>query len=106
MVLREYAAPLVSEGIDTLVLGCTHYPLLKRALKKILDDGIQLVDSAESTAVEVASILDEKGIMADRTQGDNSFYVSDIPLKFQEIAQRFLGRAIPLVTHIEVGELH
>ena len=106
MVLREYATPLVNEDIDTLVLGCTHYPLLKTALKKILDGGIQLVDSAESTAVEVASILDKKGIIADRNQGENSFYVSDIPLKFQEIAQRFLGRAIPLVTHIEVGELH
>ncbi|NOQ22501.1 MAG: glutamate racemase [Candidatus Aegiribacteria sp.] len=106
MVLKEYTAPLVSEGIDTLVLGCTHYPLLRNALSKILGGGIRLVDSAESTADEVACILDEKGLISDNLQGENSFYVSDIPLKFQEIAQRFLGKTVPLVTQIEVGDLH
>jgi len=106
LVLKEYTTPLISEGIDTLVLGCTHYPLLMNALSKILGAGIRLVDSAESTAVEVASVLDSKGLRSDKLQGDNSFYVSDIPLKFQEIAQRFLGKAIPLVTQIEVGDFH
>jgi glutamate racemase len=106
LVLREYTAPVVNEGIDTLVLGCTHYPLLKDALSGILGDGIRLVDSAESTAEEVASILDGGEMRAEPGNGENSFYVSDIPLKFQEIAQRFLGRAIPLVTHVEVGDLH
>lgn len=106
LVLREYTAPLVSEGIDTLVLGCTHYPLLKEALAGVLGPGIRLVDSAESTAAEVASILDGEGLRSDEGPGENSFYVSDIPLKFQEIAQRFLGRSVPLVTHVEVGDLH
>ena len=106
MVLREYTAPLVSEGIDTLVLGCTHYPLLKNALLKVLGESIRLVDSAESTAVEVAYILNDKSIRSSQMHGENSFYVSDIPLKFQEIAQRFLGKAVPLVTHIEVGKPH
>ncbi len=106
MVLREYTAPLLNEGIDTLVLGCTHYPLLRNVLSRVLGDGINLIDSAESTAMEVASILDDKGLISDSIHGDNSFYVSDIPLKFQEIAQRFLGNAVPMVTHIEVGELH
>lgn len=106
LVLREYTAPLVSEGMDTLVLGCTHYPLLKDPLSRILGPGIRLVDSAESTAEEVASILDSADMRSDSETGENSFYVSDIPLKFQEIAQRFLGRAVPLVTHVEVGDLH
>lgn len=106
LILREYTAPLVSEGMDTLVLGCTHYPLLKDALSRILGSGITLVDSAESTAGEVASILDGSDMRADAGKGENSFYVSDIPLKFQEIAQRFLGKAVPLVTHVEVGDLH
>ncbi|MCK5116616.1 MAG: glutamate racemase [Candidatus Aegiribacteria sp.] len=106
LVLKEYTAPLVSEGIDTLVLGCTHYPLLRNALSNILGEGIRLIDSAESTADEVASILDTMGLQSEDLRGENSFYVSDIPLKFQEIAQRFLGKAIPLVTQIEVGELH
>ncbi len=106
MILKEYTAPLVNEGIDTLVLGCTHYPLLRDALSGILGEGIRLIDSAESTADEVASILDTEGLSSDFLQGENSFYVSDIPLKFQEIAQRFLGKAVPLVTQIEVGDLH
>jgi len=105
-VLREYTGPLVSEGIDTLVLGCTHYPLLKKVISNVLGQDIQLVDSAEATAIEVASILEEKSLGTEDQVGENSFYVSDIPLKFQEIAQRFLGRAIPLVTQIEVGEPH
>ncbi len=105
LVLEEYTSPLVSEGIDTLVLGCTHYPLLKDTLSAVLGEGIALVDSAESTAGEVARILEREGMLSSREGGgENSFYVSDIPLKFQEIAQRFLGRAVPLVTQVEVGE--
>ncbi len=106
LVLEEYTAPLIHEGIDTLVLGCTHYPLLKQALSNILGDDITLVDSAESTAASVAEILDEGELRSNTDSGVNYFYVSDIPLKFQEIAQRFLGRAIPLVTQVEVGDHH
>ncbi|MCD4847702.1 MAG: glutamate racemase [Candidatus Aegiribacteria sp.] len=104
LVLEEYTGPLIHEGIDTLVLGCTHYPLLKKALSSILGDDITLVDSAESTAASVGKILDDGELRSNTDPGDNYFYVSDIPLKFQEIAQRFLGRTIPLVTQVEVGD--
>ena len=106
LVLEEYTGPLIHESIDTLVLGCTHYPLLKQSLSNILGNDITLVDSAFSTAASVAGILDEKKLRSDSDSGENYFYVSDIPLKFQEIAQRFLGKTIPLVTQVEVGELH
>lgn len=105
LVVEEYMKPLQSEGIDTLVLGCTHYPLLKPVLGRVLGSGVALVDSAEAAAAEVASRLGESG--RDSPRGgvpDYRFYVSDIPLKFQEIAQRFLGRSIPLVTQVELGE--
>ncbi len=105
MVLDEYTAPLREEGADTLVLGCTHYPLLKKSLTGLLGDMI-LVDSAESTAAAVASILDGENLSSNNQHGENSFYVSDIPLKFQEIAQRFLGSAVTMVTQVEVGEQH
>jgi glutamate racemase len=104
MILSEYTSPLVAEGADTLVLGCTHYPLLKPCLSALLGNGIALVDSAASTAVEVERILGESGMKSGREKGSNSFYVSDIPLKFQEIAQRFLGSAVTLVTQVEVGD--
>ncbi len=106
MVLSEYVSPLVAEGMDTLVLGCTHYPLLKPLLSDVLGPSVGLVDSAEETALEVRRVL--SGLKGEERrpggEGERSFYVSDIPLKFQEIAQRFLGRAIPLVTQVEVGE--
>ncbi len=104
LVLEEYTGPLIHEGIDTLVLGCTHYPLLKQSLSNILGDDITLVDSAESTAASVGKILDDRKLRSTADSGENYFYVSDIPLKFQEIAQRFLGRTIPLVTPVEVGD--
>lgn len=104
MVLQEYTAPLVAEGADTLVLGCTHYPLLKPCLSDLLGDEITLVDSAASTAIEVSRILLDSGLGSEGARGTNSFFVSDIPLKFQEIAQRFLGSAITLVTQVEVGD--
>jgi glutamate racemase len=103
-IVREYTAPLIREGIDTLVLGCTHYPLLKPVFRRVLGEGVTLVDSAEATSLKVMEILAEKDMASDCVNGANSFYVSDIPLKFQEIAQRFLHGAIPLVTQIQVGE--
>jgi glutamate racemase len=104
MVIREYTDPLVREKIDTLVLGCTHYPLLKPVISEVLGTGLTLIDSADETAITVARMLEERDLLSDEDGGRNRFYVSDIPLKFQEMAQRFLGRAIPLVTQIEAGE--
>lgn len=106
-VIREYLAPLVAEGVDTLVLGCTHYPLLKPALSSVLGSVITLVDSAEATAAVVDEVLREEGLEAPGGMeggGQHRFYVSDIPIKFQEIAQRFLGASIPLVTQVQVGD--
>lgn len=105
MVVQRYAAPLLREGVDTLVLGCTHYPLLKPVLGRVMGPEVTLVDSAEATACEVRDRLADRGLLADSPGVEGGFYVSDIPLKFQEIAQRFLGRTIPLVTQVEVGEL-
>lgn len=105
LVVEEYMKPLRSEGIDTLVLGCTHYPLLKPLFSRVLGAGVTLVDSAESAAAAVARRLGEDtGDIPGMDAPDYRFYVSDIPLKFQEIAQRFLGRSIPMVTQVELGE--
>ncbi len=105
MVVQRYAAPLLREGVDTLVLGCTHYPLLKPLLGEVMGPGVTLVDSAEATAREVREGLGDRDLLSKGGSAGGGFYVSDIPLKFQEIAQRFLGRTIPLVTQVEVGEL-
>lgn len=92
---RTYLEPLIVEGIDTLVLACTHYPLLKHTLKKVVGDEIRLVDSAYETAKEVARILDEKGLKTDgKNQVIYSYFVSDNPEKFVDVGEHFLKRRI------------
>lgn len=99
LTLREYLRPLLAENIDTLVLGCTHYPLIKPLLQEEISS-VCLVDSAITTADAVAVALTEHNLRNDATSAPQyTFYVSDIPLRFQTIAERFLGRSLD---HISV----
>jgi len=99
LIARRYLQTMIDNQVDTLILGCTHYPLLKNTIQKVLGDGIQLIDSGIETAILVERILIEKSILANPDQiTDNKFYLSDMPYKFQEIAERFLERTIP---HVE-----
>jgi glutamate racemase len=103
LTARAYLGPVISFGADTLVLGCTHYPLLKGVISRVVGGGVTLVDSAQETAREVARVLEEKGLRSDRS-GPGRFivYVSDIPYLFKEVGERFLGRAIETVERIRV----
>jgi len=95
LVAEEYLAPLQEAGVDTLVLGCTHYPLLKPLLGGIMGAGVRLVDSAEETAREVARELASRDLMApESATGGLSAYVSDLPLRFRQVGELFLGEAI------------
>jgi glutamate racemase len=96
-VVRRYLSPFAAERIDTLVLGCTHYPLLKGAIGGALP-GVALVDSAETVAAEVASRLPA---LAHGT-GEHRFYVTDTPEKFLSVAGRFLGRTVESAEHVVV----
>jgi len=83
------------QDIDTLVLGCTHYPLLKPLLQEVVGPGVKLVDSAEAMAEETAALLgDLKLANPQRGRPDYQFYVTDVPLRFQTIGERFLGRTL------------
>lgn len=92
-VLREYLRPLLKRRIDTLVLGCTHYPLLKPALRKVVGDRVALVDSAESCAKFARDRLDKLQLLATNRKraGWIRPYVTDEPERFGEFAERFLG---------------
>lgn len=94
-VARRYLAPLLDEGIDTLVLGCTHYPLLKPVLHEVAGDDVDLVDSAESVAAEVrARLADDPDQAAPAGHAPvRRFFVTDVPGPFADVAARFLGRA-------------
>jgi glutamate racemase len=92
LVAREYLEPLIAADIDTLVLGCTHYPLLKPLLREVLGDSVRLIDSAEETAAETARTLAAKSIAADANADPQyRFVASDDPLQFLQLGQRFLG---------------
>ena len=93
-VARRYLAPLLASGVDTLVLGCTHYPLLAPVLARVAGDGVNLVDSAESVADEVAAGLAAAGLAADEgAEGAGEFQltVTDASETFQEFSRRILG---------------
>ena len=94
-IAREYLKPLIDEEINALVLGCTHYPLLKRMLCRELGSRVQLIDSAAETAAEIGRVLKERGLEARAdAQTKHRFVASDDPLQFLQLGQRFLGNAI------------
>ena len=103
LIVDEYLAPLRKHNIDTLILGCTHYPLLKPAISKVMGSEITLIDSAEQTARELLSLLRKRNMIS--IQGaapEQTYYVSDVPRRFREVAQRFLGKKIESIHQIDI----
>jgi glutamate racemase len=85
-----YLKPLLRKAVDTLVLGCTHYPLLKPALARAARR-VELIDSAEETAKAVRSRLEQDGLLSHRGRASAEFFSSDDPVKFAALGRRFLG---------------
>jgi len=102
-VAHEYLAPLEDHRLDTLVLGCTHYPLLEDVLHAELGDGVTLIDSGRETAAAVKALLAARGMAAPpgRTP-HHALFLSDQPAAFTATAERFLGRALPPVEVVPV----
>lgn len=92
-VVRRYIGDLPSLGVDTLVLGCTHYPLLEAAIAEVVGPGVRLVDSGRAAADVVATRLAEAGLLAPAAAAPplRRCYVTDLPEAFDEVASRFLG---------------
>jgi len=98
LVAEEYLAPLLREDVDTLVLGCTHYPLLKSVIADVLGSSVRLIDSAEETARETSAVLVTECLVASADADPQyRFIASDDPLMFLQLGQRFLGGAIESV---------
>lgn len=103
LISDEYLKPFKGKGIDTLILGCTHYPILKDVIQQSAGKKVQLIDSGKETAKEVERILDKKGLLNTHKSADKNqsvFYVSDFPHKFKEVSQRFLARELKKVHKI------
>jgi glutamate racemase len=86
-----------------LVLGCTHYPLLKKVISRVMGGKVKLIDSAEETAKEVKRLLKHHRLLRDSTgRASRKFYVSDVPDRFVEVGERFLKSKITHVKKIEI----
>lgn len=103
-VARTYLEELLRNKIDTLVLGCTHYPLLTGVISDVVGESVALVDSAEETAADVASTLKAEGLLnPSSNNGSQAFMVSDAPELFRETGERFLGRPLEQVEWVDIS---
>lgn len=102
MTLNKYLPEMISEQVDTLILGCTHYPLLEKTIQKIMGDQVKLIDSGRETAKVVKQVLIATNLL-NRSEkfGSDKFFVSDIPMKFEEIGSRFLGKTLDNVERVD-----
>ncbi|MBX5477654.1 MAG: glutamate racemase [Pyrinomonas methylaliphatogenes] len=110
MVAEEYLRDLRLAEIDTLVLGCTHYPLLRRTIQSVMGETVRIIESGEAVAEQVARLLEEEGLAhapvekRARSLCDDldHFYVTDAAERFARVAERFLGRAPKVLEAVEI----
>jgi glutamate racemase len=105
---HEYLDPLVAEGIDTLILGCTHYPLLTGVLSYVMGDQVTLVSSAEETAKDVYQLLVRLGLERDRALPPpvHRFLTTGEPADFERVGRRFLGPELQQVDRLGPQSVH
>lgn len=98
-IARRYLSELMDEGVDTLIMGCTHYPLIRKTIGRTLGDGVQLVNPAYETAIELRRLLDEEGLLAKErpalgSESQYQFFVSDAADKFKRFANSIIKYGI------------
>lgn len=91
---KRYLAPVVESGVDTLILGCTHFPILSDIIRDIVGEDVTLINTGTCAAEAAALYLSEQNALADRSKGNTHYYVSDCPDSFSETASILLGREI------------
>ncbi|AGC47611.1 glutamate racemase [Myxococcus stipitatus DSM 14675] len=103
LTAREYLGEFARDGVDTLVLGCTHYPLLKGVIQEVVGPRVALVDSAEATAQAVVTLLEGLDLLAPATSTpSHAYFVTDVPERFTEVGARFLGRPIASAEQVDL----
>lgn len=103
MVAEEYLKPLIEDGVDTIVMGCTHYPLLRSVVSRITGGGVTLIDPAFETSREFMNILKENGLeREDDSPVKYNYYVSDDPDKFIKVGATFLEKDIENIEKIDI----
>ena len=106
LIAKEYLLPFRDKKIESLILGCTHYPILAGVIQKVVGRNVKLVDSGTPAAKIVEDYLNGRGLRNQSVHhGHSEFYVSDVPTKFREVAERFLGKKIVHLHKVELDEL-
>jgi glutamate racemase len=103
LIAREYLTPLTGAGVGSLVLGCTHYPLLKPLLGRVMGPDVALIDSAQETALELARVLRQSGLSAGAGRPVHRFAVSDDPVHFRRVGTRFIGERLGEAEVVPLG---
>ncbi|HUE76731.1 MAG TPA: glutamate racemase [Longimicrobiales bacterium] len=102
-IAADYLRPLREVDVDVVILGCTHYPLLRPVLEDLMGTDVRLVDSAQETARAVEGILTAMGLeRAAQDPPSYTFFVSDSPHRFREVGRRFVGDLIGSVSHVDI----
>ncbi|MFC1609319.1 glutamate racemase [Myxococcota bacterium] len=102
MLAQEYLGPLKAGDIDTLVLGCTHYPILQPLLQEVVGAGVRIIDSATAVAGAVATALAESQLTAYRRADNDRFFATDVSQRVKRVGQTFLGAGLE---HVELVDL-
>lgn len=107
LVAEEYLAPLTAARVDTVILGCTHYPLLASVIQRVLGPAVRLVDSGREAARETADMLAARRLARDggAPEPEHVFYVSDLRVQFERVGESFLGRPLGPVTVVDQTDL-
>ena len=101
-VAREYLTPLKAEGIDTLILGCTHYPLLTDVIADIMGPSVELINAGAEAAWELKRTLTAQNLPAEDRPGETTLYASDLGGDFKELAGYFLQQEVPEVRRVDI----
>ena len=102
LTAEKYLSDLSSCHIDSLILGCTHYPLFKETLQKVVGDDVVLIDSGEEAALELKGLLGKMGASDKSDQPSRQYYVTDTPERFLRLGERFLSEKIGEVLHVNI----
>ncbi|MFH1449005.1 MAG: glutamate racemase [bacterium] len=104
LIAKEYLSPLKENQVDTLILGCTHYPLVKKVIQEVMGNEVTLIDAATVVANKVKDVLEKLGLSsAKESYGHLRYYVSDEPARFTKMGERFLHKEMRIITQVDVS---
>jgi glutamate racemase len=106
LIVREYLRPLQEEDVDTVLLGCTHYPLLSEIIQQEMRGNVAIVDSASTCAEQVAALLQNSNLLSPILQGEHCYYSSDDPEKFRILGEKLFNCPLGNVELLLPDRLH